>query len=127
MRRAVILLILAAVLGTAAGACADVRTQVRGGLAELRGELPELTDRDRFCLATTRVVTAIESGSPVTAQEAAEELLAQAPDDLTTDAQAVVDQLRRVLDDDSADLRDAELREAIDHLRARTFERCEPS
>lgn len=127
MRRAVLVLVLAAVLGTAAGACADVRTEVSDGVEQLRGETQELSDRARFCLAITRLATAIESGSPATAQEAAEELLAQVPDDLTTEAQAVVDELRRVHADDDADLRDVELREAIDQLRAGTLERCEPS
>ncbi len=127
MRRAVLILTLAAVLGTAAGACADVATQVSDGVEQLRGEAPELSDRARYCLALTRVATAIESGSPTTAQDAAEELLAQTPDDLTAEAQAVVDELRRVLADSGADLRDAELRAAIDQLGARSLERCEPS
>ena len=126
MRRTVIVLVLAAVLSTAVGACADVRTQVGEGVERLRDDSQELSDRARFCLAITRVTTAIESGSPATAQEAAEELLAQAPDDLTSQAQAVVTELRRVLADDRADLRDAELGEAIDQLRATTRDLCEP-
>jgi hypothetical protein len=127
MRRAAVVLILTAVLAAAAGACADVRSQVSDGVEQLRGETQELSDRARFCLAVTRVATAIESGSPATAQEAAEELLAQAPDDLAADTQAVVTELRRVLADDEADLRDAELRAAIDRLSARTLELCDPS
>ena len=126
MRRTVIVLVLAAVLSTAVGACADVRTQVGDGVEQLRGDSQELSDRARFCLAITRVATAIESGSPATAQEAAEELLAQAPDDLSSQAQAVVTELRRVLADDGADLRDAELGEAVDQLRATTLDLCEP-
>jgi len=127
MRRAVIVLALAAVLSTAVGACTDVRSQVGDGVEQVRGDSQELSDRARFCLAITRVATAIESGSPVTAQEAAEELLAQAPEDLASEAQAVVTELRRALADDGGDLRDAELREAIDQLRATTLELCGPS
>jgi hypothetical protein len=97
------------------------------GVEQLRGETGGAQRRARFCLAVTRVATAIESGSPATAQEAAEELLAQAPDDLAADTQAVVTELRRVLADDEADLRDAELRAAIDRLSARTLELCDPS
>ena len=127
MPRAVVVLILTAVLATAVGACADVRSQVGDEVEQLRDGTQELSDRARFCLAVTRVTTAIESGSPATAQEAAEELLAQAPDDLTAEAQAVVTELRRVVADDGTDLRDAELGDAIERLRARTLALCDPS
>ena len=122
-RRCVLVLVLAAVLTAAVGGCADVGDRVD----RLRSDTQELTDRARFCLAITRAATAIESGSPATAQEAAEEVLAQAPEELADEARAVVDELRRVQGDDGADLRDAELRAAAERLRTRTLELCDPT
>ena len=121
MRRPVLVLVLTAVVATAVIGCAGVGDRVD----QLRSETQELTDRARFCLAITRAATAIESGSPATAQEAADEVLAQAPEELTAEARAVVDELRRVMDDD-ADLRDDELRAAAERLRARTLQLCDP-
>lgn len=111
---------LTAVMATVLVGCADAEQQV----GELRDEAQELTDRARFCLAVTRTNTAIESGSPATAREAAEEVLAQAPDELITEARTVVEELRRVLDGEDADLRDPDLQAAAGQLRERTAQRC---
>lgn len=111
---------LTAVMATVLVGCADAEQQV----GELRDEAQELTDRARFCLAVTRTSTAIESGSPATAREAAEEVLAQAPDELITEARTVVEELRRVLDGEDADLRDPDLQAAAGQLRERTAQRC---
>lgn len=97
----------------------------RDGLDTARSTLEDLSDDARFCLAVTRAVTAIESGSPATAEEAAEEVLAQAPDELTEEARGVVDELRRVRDGD-ADLRGAGLSAAVDQLREAAAPRCDP-
>lgn len=123
MRRCVLVLVLAAVVTAAVSGCADVGDRVE----RVRNETQELTERARFCLAITRAATAIESGSPATAAEAAEEVLAQAPEELTAQARSVVDELRRVVADEDADLRDADLRQAAERLRARTLELCDPN
>ncbi len=121
MRSAPLLLLTAALLTLLSG-CAELDTRVD----ELRTETEELTDRARFCLAITRATTAIESGSPATAQEAADEVLAQAPDDLEPQARQVVDLLSVAIAEDDAELRDPALRAAAEELRARTVELCDP-
>ena len=120
MRGSMFVLVLTAVMTTVLAGCADAEQQV----GQFREQDQELTDRARFCLAVTRVATAIESGSPATAREAAEEVLAQAPEELSTEARTVVEELRRVLAEDDADLRDPDLQDAADRLRDRSEERC---
>ena len=122
MRHTALLLLAVALLTTLSG-CAELDTRVD----ELRTQTEELTDRARFCLAVTRATTAIESGSPATAREAADEVLAQAPDDLEPQARQVVDLLAVAAAEGDAELRDPALRAAADELRARTVELCDPS
>lgn len=99
--------------------------QVQAGVDRARDAAADLTDDERFCLAVTRAVTAIEAEAPATAEEAAEEVLAQAPDDLEDEAGAVVEELRRVLDGEG-DLRSEVLAEAVEQLRSAAAPRCEP-
>jgi len=120
MRVSMLGLLLTAMLATLLAGCADAGQQAD----RFRDRSEELTDRARFCLAVTRAVTAVESGSPDTAREAAEEVLAQAPDDLATQARTVVEELRRVLAVDDPDLRDPDLHAAADQLRERSAQRC---
>lgn len=120
MRGSMLVLVLTAVMATALVGCADAEEQVD----RFRAQAEELTDRARFCLSVTRAATAIESGSPATAREAAEEVLAQAPDELMTEARTVAEELRRVLAEDDADLRDPELQAAAEQLRERTAQLC---
>jgi hypothetical protein len=103
--------------------CADVRERVD----DLRADADELTDRARFCLSVARTASAIEAGSPETAADAAEEVLAQAPDELREDARFVADRLREARDGDRETLRDPEVREAAERLRDRTRELCDPT
>lgn len=99
--------------------------EVEGGLERARDTVERLSDDARFCLAVTRTVSAIESGSPATAQEAAEEVLAQAPEGLVEPAREVLDELRRAINGD-ADLRSDPLRAAADRLLDAASERCDP-
>lgn len=115
-----LVLLLTTVMATVLLGCADAEQQA----GRFREQAEELTDDARFCLAVTRATTAVESGSPTTAREAAEEVLAQAPDELATEARTVVDELRRVLADDDPDLRDPDLRAAAERLRERSAQRC---
>jgi hypothetical protein len=103
--------------------CADARERVD----DLRADADELTDRARFCLSVARTASAIEAGSPETAADAAEEVLAQAPDELREDARFVADRLREARDGDREALQDPEVREAAERLRDRTRELCDPT
>ncbi|MFP4311453.1 MAG: hypothetical protein ACLFS9_05650 [Nitriliruptoraceae bacterium] len=104
---------------------AGVRGEVEAGLAEARDQVEGLTEDARFCLAVTRTVAAIESGSPTTAQEAAEEVLAQAPEELVGPADQVVEEVRRTLGE-GGDLRAEAVREAAQRLLTAAAERCDP-
>jgi hypothetical protein len=103
------------------------------GCAELRERREEAADtatqlgeRGRFCLALARAVTAIESGSPGTAQDAIEEAVTQAPDDLVDDVRALADAIRDVEDRGAAGLREPEVQDAAEALHDRTRELCDP-
>ncbi len=112
-----------AIIATLVASCAGLDA----GVGDLRGEAAELPEDARLCLAIARAVSAVESASPDTAADAAEEVLAQAPDDLAAIAGEVVDHLRAAAQEGDITLRDPELREAADRLRERTRELCDPS
>jgi len=123
VHRSILVLLSTVVMAAVATGCADAEQQVRR-LQQAPEQAEELTDRARLCLAVIRATTAIESGSPTTAREAAEEVLAQVPDELATEAREMVDELQRVLADDGTDLRDPALQEAAERLRGRAEQRC---
>jgi hypothetical protein len=116
-------LVLLALLLAAAVGCSDVRDRVD----DLRSGADDLSDQAQFCLSVARTATAIETGSPDTAASAAEEAVAQAPDELRDDARFVADRLRAARDGDRDALRDPEVREAAERLRDRTRELCDPT
>jgi hypothetical protein len=116
-------LLLPALLVLAAVGCSDVPDRVD----DLRAEAEGVTDRGRFCLSVARTATAIESRATHTAVAAAEEALAQAPDELRDDARFVADRLRAARDGDDEALRDPELHETAERLRERTRELCDPT
>jgi hypothetical protein len=115
-----LLLVASIVLGTA---CVEVRERAD----DLRDGAEQLTEQARFCLAIARTVTAIESGSPVTAAEAAEEAYAQAPAEIREDAGAVVEAVRAARDGERSGLDDPEVRAAAERLRDRAAALCDPT
>jgi hypothetical protein len=116
-------LVVLTMLLVAAVGCSDVRDRVD----DLRAGAGDLTERAQFCLSVARTASAIEAGSPQTAANAAEELLAQAPDELRDDARFVADRLRAARDGDRDALRDPEVRDAARRLQERTRELCDPT
>jgi DNA-binding GntR family transcriptional regulator len=105
----------------------EAREGAEAGVDRLReaitdGELdPDAVLSDeRFCLALTRTINAIESDAPATAREAAEEVLARAPEGTTDQARELTERLRATegsVDDDEA-------RELADSLRRTADEQC---
>src|SRR5690625_3162690 len=85
-----------------------------------------LGERGRFCLSLTRAVTAVESASPDTAQEAIEEAVTQAPEGLLTEVRAFADDLRTVHELGIEGLKDPAVQTAASHLLEQTQELCEP-
>jgi hypothetical protein len=116
-------LLLPALLVLAAVGCSDVP----GRVDDLRAGADDVAERGRFCLSVARTATAMESGATGTAVAAAEEALAQAPDELRDDARFVADRLRAARDGDEAALRDPELQATAERLRDRTRELCDPT
>jgi hypothetical protein len=115
-------LVLLAVLTVLVAGCAEVRQHAD----DLRDGAQQLSDQARFCLALARTVTAIESGSPTTAAEAAEEAYAQAPSDIRDEAATVVDAVRAARDGEGSGLDDPEVRAAAERLRTRAEDLCDP-
>lgn len=93
-----------------------IRDVIDGGAVDPEALLGE----ERFCLALTRTVNAIESGAPATAREAAEEVLARAPEDATDQARELAQRLREM--EGSVD--DEQARELAESLRETAAERC---
>jgi hypothetical protein len=114
---------LVALLVVTTVGCADVRDRVD----DLRAGADDLSERAQFCLSVARTASAIDAGSPDTAADAAEEALAQAPDEIRDDARLVADRLREARDGDGDALRDPRVREAAERLRDRTREMCDPT
>lgn len=119
------------VVGVGLAACAEVprdldevRRSAEEGADRLRsvaedlrnGADAEQLDDERFCLALTRALTAIESGTDGPAREAAEELLARSPEQVRDEAAELVSELRARRDDGSAVTEDAVV-EAGERLR----------
>lgn len=119
MRRALVLALSLGLLASVSVGCAEARDQLGelvGRADERREETGSGEGPDAFCLALTRAATAIASGSPATAQEAAEEALARAPEELVDDSRVLVEALRDVRDDPAAGLGDPELTAAAGRL-----------
>ena len=129
MRRTLLVTLSIGLLTASSAGCAAVGDRVdelRGATGELRDDLADGGDGAGFCLSLTRTATAIASGSPDTAEEAAEEALARAPDELVDDTREVAEVVRRVRDDDAWDPTDPELTEAVDQLTETARRACEP-
>jgi hypothetical protein len=83
-------------------------------------------DRIRFCLDLARMEAAVEAGSPDTAAETAQELLARAPEDLRTDARRLAERLRGATAPRDLAVEDPEVRELTTRLREAAGGRCDP-
>lgn len=108
--------------------CADVGDRVDGlvdAADTLRSDAGEVGDTTAFCLALIRTAAAVESGSPTTAEEAAEEALARAPDELVDATRDVTETLRDVRDR-GAGIRDEDLAAQVDRLVGVARDVCDP-
>ena len=111
-----------------ATACSGVQDDVGDRLDELRSSASEVGDRVQFCFAVTRALTAVDGGtSPEQAREAAEEVLAQVPDELRDDATFVAERLEIAAEEDDRSVLDDEFRAAAERLRDDTRELCDPT
>jgi hypothetical protein len=128
VRTYVTLLLLLALPTLGLVACTDVRGIGAGGLGDGDpvddGPAGDV-DRIRFCLDLARMEAAIEAGSPETAAETAQELLARAPEDLRTDARGLAERLRGTPSTLDTAIEDPEVRELTARLREGAGGRCD--
>lgn len=103
--------------------------QLQDGVGDLRDQAGRIADRARFCFAVTRTLTSLGGGStPEEALAAAEEVLAQVPDELRTVAEQVAGTLRAAADAEDASMLDqTSFRDAAGRLRDGTRSLCDPS
>jgi len=105
----------------------EARDSAEAGVDRLRDVMADdefdpdgVLAEERFCLALTRAVNAIESDAPATAREAAEEVLARAPPDATDDARDLAERLREL----EGSVEDDEAKQLAETLRERSADRC---
>jgi hypothetical protein len=134
VRSRVSLLLVVALPVVGLAACADVRERVedvtataRDRIEDVSDDAQEAVDHTRFCLDVARAASAIEGGSPETAADAAQEILAQAPDELRNDATWLAERLRGSERELAEALKDPQVQVTIDRLRDQTRELCTPT
>lgn len=110
-------------IGATSTACVNAGSAV----TRTREDVGELSERARFCFALARAIAAVESSSPATVREAAEEVLAQAPPELRKEAREVIDALEEARARGDRELRDPRLRTAVERLRDAAANRCDPT
>jgi hypothetical protein len=119
---------LVVVIAVLATACSGVDDDLSGRFDELRSSASDVADRSQFCFAVTRALTSVDGGStPEQARAAAEEVLAQAPDEIRDDANLVADRLEQAAREDDTSVLDEEFRAAAERLRDDTRALCDPT
>jgi predicted small secreted protein len=104
------------------------------GCSTVRDEAPDLpqqagsvADQAQFCFAVTRALQGVSGGSVgKDVVDAAEEVLAQAPDDLREHARTVAEAIHDSLEEGTVRLRDEAVTEASEQLREGVRTMCEP-
>jgi hypothetical protein len=128
MRRALYVMVSIGLLTSLSVACAATGARVdelRSAASERRDSSTD-SDETGFCLSLARAAAAIESGSPETAEEATEETLARAPDEIAEAARAVAETVRDARDGDDWDADDPDLTDAVEHLSQTASSTCAP-
>ena len=122
MRRALLVSLSIGLLTSLSAGCTAAGDQVES----VRSIASDVAGAAGFCLSLTRAVAAVESGSPATAEEAAEEALARAPDDLVDGARRVAEAVRQVRDEGDGIPADPQLTEALEQLIETARHTCQP-
>jgi hypothetical protein len=129
VRTHVTLLLLLALPALGVVGCAGIRGIDASAIGDddpVDGGTAGDVDRIRFCLDLARMEAAVEAGSPDTAAETAQELLARAPEDLRTDARRLAERLRGATAPRDTAVEDPEVRELTARLREAAGGRCDP-
>lgn len=123
MLRRVPALILAGTLAVGLGACAEVDRVVD----DAQDQVSEGLQRLRWCTAAFRLGTAVEARDIEAARDAAEDLRANAPDELTDEVDLILEAIEAA---DSGDLEQIEgdaVREAGQRVLDEAEAQCDPT
>lgn len=102
--------------------CADARERV----AQAHDAVSEVSAQVHFCVTLARALSGLDDRAPLTAESAAEELLAAVPEPLRDDAVLVAEALRDAAEGSPERLDDPEVRAAAQRLRDGARELCQP-
>lgn len=135
-------ILIAALLVTGAAACdqgeaeetldaigdtaGEVAEDVGDAVGDAATEVSELADLVGFCDAARRADEAVEARNAGDALEAAEDLAAEAPEDVASEAGTVLEGVRAWHDGDQTAVEDEDFQQAAEDVRAYTEERCDP-
>ncbi|MBW3619979.1 MAG: hypothetical protein KY461_07025 [Actinobacteria bacterium] len=110
-------------LSDAAGEVGEAVTDAASEVADAAGDASELVG---YCTAAYRFQDAVEDRNPDDALEAAEDLAAEAPDDIRDEVETVLDGARAYQGGDEQALGDEEFQAAASAVADDTAERCDP-
>ncbi|MBW3657009.1 MAG: hypothetical protein KY457_00090 [Actinobacteria bacterium] len=104
----------------------EVAEDVGDALSEAATEASEFADLVGFCDAARRANEAVEARNAGDALEAAEDLAAEAPDDIRDAAETVRDGVAAWHDGDDQAIEDAAFTDALEDVGTYVDERCDP-
>lgn len=114
-------------IGETAGEVADdLGDAVSDAATEVRDTTSDLSDLVGFCDAARRAEGAVEARNAGDALEAAEDLAAEAPDDIRDAARTLLDGVRAWHDGDEQAIQDEDVQRAAEDVRVYAEERCDP-
>lgn len=111
---------------TAADVAEDVGDAVSEAATEVADTTSDLADLVGFCDAARRANEAVEARNAGDALDAAEDLAAEAPDDIRDAAETVRDGVAEWHDGDDQAIEDPGFEDAVEEVRAYADERCDP-
>ena len=117
-------------LDDAAGELSEAASEVGDAVSEAASEVTDAAERGSeligYCTAAYRLQDAVEDRNPEDALEAAEDLAAEAPDDVRDEAETVLEGARAYQDGDDQALQDEEFQAAASAVADDAAERCDP-
>lgn len=114
-------------IGETAGEVAgDIGEAVSDAATDAADATSEFADLVGFCDAARRAEGAVEARNAGDALAAAEDLAAEAPDDIASEAGTVLEGVRAWHDGDEEAVQDEDFRRAAEDVQAYAEERCDP-
>jgi hypothetical protein len=108
-------------------AATEAADAIGDAASEVSDTAREAADLVGFCDAARRVEAAVEDRNAGDALEAAEDLVAEAPDDVRDEAATVRDGVQAWHDGDRETIEDEDFRSAVEDVATYAEERCDPT